>query len=53
MKQGNLDVGVLQETKLTEVIHTRYGAGYAIWATEAESRYRGGVAVVWSEATGW
>ena len=35
LKQGNVEVGVLQETMLKKEINTRYGAGYAVWATEA------------------
>ena len=27
LQQGNVDVGFLQETKLTQGIHTRHGAG--------------------------
>ena len=45
-KQGNVDVGFLQETKLTEGIRTRYGAGYAVWVTEAGSRHWGAVTEV-------
>ena len=42
-RQGNIDVGVLQEKKLTDRIHARQGEGYSVWATEAESRHRGGI----------
>ena len=35
LKQGNLDVGVVQETKIIDGIHARQGAGYDIWAPEA------------------
>ena len=52
-QQGNFDVKVLQETKLTRGIHTLYGAGYSVWATHAESIHRGGVAAVWSEKARW
>ena len=48
-----MDGVFLQETKMTQGIHTRHGAGYNFWATEAESSHRGGVAVVWREAKGW
>ena len=30
LQQGNVDVGLLQETKLTQGIHTHHGAGYNI-----------------------
>ena len=35
LNQGNVDVGVLEETKSTERIHVRQGAGYAVWETAA------------------
>ena len=44
--QGNVDVGFLQEKKLTQGIYTRHGVGYNVWATEAYSSHQGGVAVV-------
>ena len=47
LHQGNVGVRILQETKLTEGIHSWYGSGYAVWVMEAESRHRGGVAVAW------
>ena len=34
LKQGNFDVGVFQETKLTKGIHTRYVEGYVVWYKE-------------------
>ena len=33
LRRGNIDVDVLQDTKLTDGIHTQQGAGYAFWAT--------------------
>ena len=33
LQKGNVDVGVLHETKLARRIHKCYGAGYAVWAT--------------------
>ena len=42
LKQDNLDVGVLQETKLIYGIKKRQGEGYDVWATAAESRNPGG-----------
>ena len=35
--------------KLTKGIHMRYGEGYIVWATEAESRQWGVVMVFWRE----
>ena len=45
MEQGNMDIGFLQETKLTDGIYTRASAGYRVVATDAPSRHRGGIAV--------
>ena len=53
MNQVNVYVDILQETKLWDRIHARQGAGYAVWASTAESRHRGGVSVVWREDAGW
>ena len=48
LQKGNVDVGFLQETKLTQGIHTQNSVGYNDLATDAESWHRGGgVAVVW------
>ena len=35
LQQGNIDVGVLQETKLMRGVHTRYRAGCDVWETQA------------------
>ena len=40
-KQGNVDVGILQEIKLTDSIHARQGEGYSVWDMEEVIRYRG------------
>ena len=53
LQQRNVGIGVLQETNLTGGIHTRYIAGHKLWATEADSRHRGGIAIVWREEAGW
>ena len=53
LQQGNVRVRILQKMKLTLVIHTRYGAGYLLWATEAEIRHQGRMAVIWREEVGW
>ena len=45
MSQSNMDLGILQETKLTDGIYTHGLAGYSIVATDAPSRHRGGVAI--------
>ena len=49
LHQGNIGIGVLQETKLTEGIHTHYSAGYKVLAIEADSRHIGGIAIAWQE----
>ena len=35
LQQGNVDVGMLQETKLIDRIHVRQREGYSLWSTEA------------------
>ena len=45
MSQANMDLGILQETKLTDGVYTRGSASYNVIATEAPSRHRGGVAL--------
>ena len=45
MSQANMDLGILQETKLTDGVYTRRLVGYSVIATEAPSRHRGGVAL--------
>ena len=45
VSQANMDLGIFQETKLTDGIYTRRSAGYSIVATDAPSRHRGGVAI--------
>ena len=50
MSQANMDLGILQETKLTDGIYTRGSAGYSVVATDAPSRHRGGVAIFYRPA---
>ena len=45
MSQANMDLGILQETKRTDIIYTRGSAGYSVVTTDALSRHRGGVAI--------
>ena len=40
MSQANMDLGILQETKLTDGIYTRGSDGYSVIATNAPSRHR-------------
>ena len=53
LRQGNVDVGILQETKLKDRIHERQGEGYSVWATEAERRHQWRISVFWSEDAEW
>ena len=45
MSQANMDMGILQETKLTDGIYTRRSAGYSVIAMNAPIQHRGGVAL--------
>ena len=45
MSQANMDLSILQETKITNGVYTRGAAGYKVIATDAPSRHRGGVAL--------
>ena len=45
MSQANMDLGILQETKITNGVYTRGSAGYKVIATDAPSQHRGGVAL--------
>ena len=45
MSQANMDLGILQETKITNGVYTRGSARYKVIATDAPSRHRGGVAL--------
>ena len=45
LSQANMDLGILQETKLTNGIYTRGSDGYSVVATDAPSQHRGGVAI--------
>ena len=47
LRQGNVDVIILWEKKLTYRIHVHQRERYSVWATEAESRHWGGIAVIW------
>ena len=43
-----MDLGILQETKLTDGIYTRGLVGYSVVATDAPSQHRGNVAIFYS-----
>ena len=40
-----MDLGIFQETKLTDGIYTRGSAGYSVLTTDTPSRHRGGIAI--------
>ena len=40
-----MDLGIFQETKLTDGIYTRWLAGYIVVTTDAPSRHGSGVAI--------
>ena len=45
LSQANMDLGIFQETKVTDGIYTCRLAGYSVVVTDAPSRHHGGVAV--------
>ena len=49
LHQGNIGIGVLQETKLTEGVHMRFSSGYKVCVIEAESRHQRVIVIVWRE----
>ena len=53
MDQANMDLGVMQETNITNGIYTRASAGYRVVATDAPSRHRGGIVLFYREGAGF
>ena len=49
MAQGQVDCGVLQETKLTDGVYTWGYNGYQVMLTAAPSAHRGGTAILYHE----
>ena len=45
VSQANMDLGIFQETKVTDGIYTRGPDGYSVAATDAPRQHRGRVAV--------
>ena len=45
MYQSNMDLGIFQETKVTNGVYTRGSYIYSVISTDAPSHHRGGVAV--------
>ena len=52
MGKLGVDVGVLQETKMTKGIYPRQGFGYSVFCSDAPSRQCGGVALFWRDCDG-
>ena len=53
MEQANLDMGILQEKKITDGVYTRASSGYRVVATDAPSRHSGGIAMFYREGAGF
>ena len=53
MEQANLDMGILQETKLTNGVYTRASARYRVVATDAPSRHSGGITMFYRVGAGF
>ena len=53
MDQAIMDMGVMQETKITDGVYTRASAGYRVVATDAPSRHRGGIAMFYRKGAGF
>ena len=49
LAQMGMDIAVLQETKLTGGIYTKQTNGYKVFASDAISAVKGGVALLWVE----
>ena len=47
MSQANMDLGIFQETKITNSVYTCGSDGYSVVATDAPIRHHGRVAVVY------
>ena len=50
MVQANVDVGLFQDTKLTEGIYTRKLSMYKVVATPAPIQHQGGVAIFYQDS---
>ena len=53
MEQANPDMGIFQETKITDGVYTRASAGYRVVATDAPSRNSGGITMFYREEVGF
>ena len=53
MEQENLDMGIMQETNITDGVYNRASAGYRVVATDAPSPHSGGIAMFYREGSGF
>lgn len=53
IRQMNMDLGILTETKLVEGLHTTNCEGYEIISTKAKSQHQGGVALFCQTSKEW
>ena len=53
MEHANLDMGIMQETKITDGVYTRTSAGYRVVATDAPIRHSGGIAMFYRDGAGF
>ena len=53
MEQANLDMGIVQETNITDGVYTRASDGYRVVATDAPRRHSGGIAMFYREGAGF
>jgi hypothetical protein len=53
LKWMNVDIAVLQETKINNESYTRESFGYNIQATKANSKFQGGIALVYQPSDFW
>ena len=53
MQQGSVCAGIIQETKITDRIHTRYGLGCSSWEIEAGRCQQGEDVVVIQKEEIW
>ena len=53
MDEANVDVGVLQETKLPLNIYTRWSSGYHVITTAAPTQHQGGLTVIYRSSEQW
>jgi hypothetical protein len=47
MAAMDVDLGIFQETKITDGIYTRMSSGYSVVASNAGSVHQGGIALFW------